>query len=209
MTLFTGSAKCSWASSTTRHLRAFHEPFQSSRGQPPIVFIIPSGRHHGSPPRTLVHDLGLSTRDLHHGPRIMMPAIHDPKQHAEEHDAAKNQDAVIHAFDTRVPLHGPHGPKGTEDRIRDRDDGDGDAPAAEFEGAPGDFRVRGAEALVQHDGRGEDERGVVAGHDEGDEGAEADGGADVDEGEEEVDDCRGADGVEGEVGVFVDLGSSC
>ena len=138
-----------------------------------------------------------------------MPAIHDPKQHAEHHDAAKNQHAVIHALDARVPLHGPHGPKGAEDGVGNRDDGDGDAPAAELEGAPGDLRVWGAEALVEHDGGGEDEGGVVAADDEGDEGAEADGGADVDEGEEEVDDCCGADGVEGEVGAFVDLEDSC
>ena len=161
------------------------------------------------PRMTLKPHLGVPTRNLHHGPRIMMPSIHDPKQHTKNHDAAKNQHAVVHALDARIPLHGPHGPKGTEDRIHNRDDGDGDAPAAEFEGAPGDFRVRGAEALVQHDGRGEDEGGVVARDDEGDEGAETDGGADVDEGEEEVDDCCGADGVEGEVGAFVDLRGSC
>ena len=39
---------------------------------------------------------------------------------------------------------------------------------------------------MQHDGGAEDEGGVVAGYDEGDEGAESDGGADVYEGEEEV-----------------------
>ena len=139
----------------------------------------------------------------------MMPTVHDPEQHTKHHDAAKNQDAVIHALDIRIPLDRPHGPKGSENRIRNRDDGDGDAPTAQFEGTPGDFRVRGAEALVQHDGCGEDEGGVVARHDEGDEGAEADGGADVDEGEEEVDDCCGADGVEGKVGAFVDLKTFC
>ena len=138
-----------------------------------------------------------------------MPPVHDPKQHTENHHPAKDQHAVIHPLDARIDLDRPHGPKGSEDRVHNRDDGDGNAPTAEFEGTPGDFRVRGAEALVQHDGCGEDEGGVVASHDEGDEGAEADGGADVYEGEEEVDDCCGADGVEGEVGAFVNLRSSC
>ena len=138
-----------------------------------------------------------------------MPAIHDPKQHTKNHDPAINQHAIIHALYVRVPFDGPHGPKGAEEGIHNRDDGDGDPPPAEPEGTPGDVRVRGAEALVEHDGGGEDEGGVVARHDEGDEGAEADGGADVDEGEEEVDDRCGADGVEGEVGAFVDLRSSC
>ncbi len=135
----------------------------------------------------------------------MMPPIHDPKQHAENHNTPIHQDTIIHALDVRILHRRPHGPKGAEGAVRDGDDGDGDAEAAEFEGAPGDVGVGGGEALVEHDGGGEDEGGVVGGDDEGDEGAEADGGADVDEGEEEVDDCGGGDGVEGEVGALVDL----
>ena len=139
----------------------------------------------------------------------MMPPVHEPKQHAQNHDPPKNQHAIVHTLDIRVLLDGPHGPKGAEEGIHNGDDGDGDAEAAEFEGAPGDLRVRGAEALVEHDGCGEDEGGVVACDDEGDEGAEADGGADVDEGEEEVDDGCGADCVEGEVRASVDLHLLC
>ena len=126
-----------------------------------------------------------------------MPAINEPKQHTKNHNAAKDQDAIIHTLDIRVLHDGPHGPKGAEERIHDRGDGDGDAEAAETEGTPRDFGVGGSEALVEHDRCGEDEGGVVACYDKGDEGAEADGGADVDEGEEEVDDGCGADGVEG------------
>ena len=113
-----------------------------------------------------------------------MPPVHDPEQHTENHDPAKDQHAVIHPLDARIDLHRPHGPKGSEDRVHNRDDGDGNAPTAEFEGTPGDFRVRGAETLIEHDGCGENEGGVVASYDEGDEGAEADGGADVYEGKE-------------------------
>lgn len=42
---------------------------------------------------------------------------------------------------------------------------------------------------MQHDAGGEDEGGIVAGYDEGDEGGEAGGGADVYEGEEQADGC--------------------
>lgn len=58
---------------------------------------------------------------------------------------------------------------------------------------------------MQHDAGGEDEGGVVARDDEGDEGCEADGGADVDEGEEEVDEGCYADCPEGEEGALVNL----
>lgn len=135
----------------------------------------------------------------------MIPTVHEPKQHAEQHDAPKHQDAIVHTLDGRVLLDGPHGPEGPEYGIHDRGDGERDAEAAEAEGAPGDLGVGRPEALVQHDGGGEDEGGVVARYDEGDEGAEADGRADIDEGEEDVDDGCGADGVEGEVGALVNL----
>lgn len=167
-----------------------------------------------SPPNlSFIHagDLSLQTRllvpirNLKHRTRIMMPTVNEPKQHAKKHNAPKHQDAVVHTLDSWVLLHGPHGPEGPEHRIHDRGDGDRDAETAEAEGAPGDVGVGRPEALVQHDGGGEDEGGVVARNDEGDEGAEADGGADVDKGEEEVDDGCGADGVEGEVGALVDL----
>lgn len=151
------------------------------------------------PTLSSVRDLNLQTRllipirNLQHRARIMVPTVNEPKQHAQNHNAAKHQDAVVHTLDIRVLLHWPHGPKGPERRIHDRGDGHRDAEAAEAEGAPGNLRVGRPEAFVQHDGGGEDEGGIVARDDEGDEGAEADGGADVDEGEEEVDDGCGAD----------------
>lgn len=60
---------------------------------------------------------------------------------------------------------------------------------------------------MQHDAGGEDEGGVVPGHDEGDEGVETDGGADVYECEEEVEEDGYGDGGEGEGGTGVELGS--
>ncbi len=70
---------------------------------------------------------------------------------------------------------------------------------------PGDLGFGGPQALVEHDGSGEDEGGVVTRYDEGHEGAEADGGAYIDEAEEEVDDGCCTDGVEREVGALVRL----
>ena len=135
----------------------------------------------------------------------MMPTVNEPKQHTDNHDPAKDQDAVIHTLDVRVLLGRPHGPKGPEHGVQDRHDRDRDAEAAEPEGTPRDIGVGRSEALVQHDGRGEDEGGIVACYDKGDESAEADGGADVYKGEEEVYDSCGGDGVEGKVGALVDL----
>ena len=103
-----------------------------------------------------------------------MPTINDPKQHTENHNTAKDQNAIIHALDIRVFLYRPHGPKSPEYGIHDCDDGYRDAEPAETEGAPGDLGVWRPEALVQHDGCGENEGGVVARYDKRDEGAEAD-----------------------------------
>ena len=135
----------------------------------------------------------------------MLPPIHDPKQHTKNQDPPKNKHTIIHALNRRILLRRPHREKRTEYRIRNRSHRDRNAEAAKTKRAPWDIRVGSAEAFVQHDGGGEDEGGVVGGYDEGDEGAETDGGADVDEGEEEIDDCCGGDGVEGEVGALVDL----
>ena len=137
----------------------------------------------------------------------MMSAIYEPKEHTDNHDTTVHQNAVVHVFDVRVLSRRPHGPEGAEDGIQYRYDGDGDAEAPEPEGTPGDLGVRGSKALVEHDGCGEDEGGVVARYDEGDEGAETDGGADVDEGKEEINDSCRANGVKREVGALVDLES--
>lgn len=105
----------------------------------------------------------------------MMSPIHDPEQHAENHDTAVHQNAVVHGLDVRVLSRRPHGEEGAEQGVQYGDDGDGHAETSEAEPTPGDLGFGGSEALVQHDGSGEDEGGVVTGHDEGDEGAEADG----------------------------------
>lgn len=135
----------------------------------------------------------------------MLPAIRDPKPHAKKQRRPPQQDGIIHLLRRRSHKRRPHGKEAHYDGIEDRDDGDGDAGATQAEGAPGELVVRGGEALVQHDAGGEDEGGVVARDDEGDEGVETDGGADVYEAQEEVDDCCYADCAEGEGGALVDL----
>lgn len=112
-----------------------------------------------------------------------MPARNKPEEHTEEHDGTVNQNAVVHFLDRRVQPRWPHGPEGAKYGIDNGYDGDRDAETAEPEGAPRDLGCGRGQALVQHDGCGEDEGGVVAGDDERDEGAEANGRADVYEGE--------------------------
>lgn len=103
-----------------------------------------------------------------------MPPVHEPKQHTEDHDAAVHQNTVIHLLDVRVLCRRPHGEEGAEQGVQDGYDCDWDAETSEPEGAPGDLGFGGPEALVEHDGRREDEGGVVARNDEGDEGAKTD-----------------------------------
>ena len=122
-----------------------------------------------------------------------MPPVNKPKQHTKNHHPPKHQHAIIHTLNGRILHHRPHGPKASEKRVNNRNDSDRDAKTAESKGSPGDFGLRGAKALVQHDGCGKDEGRIIACYDEGDEGAETDGGANVDESEEEVDDRCGAD----------------
>ena len=153
----------------------------------------------------LQSSLLIPPRDLYHWTRVMVPTVNEPKQHTDNHDPAKDQNAIVHSLDVRVLLGWPHGPKGPEQGVENRHNRDGDAEAAEPEGAPWDIGVWRSEALIQHDGCGEDEGRIVACYDKGDESAEADGGADVDKGEEEVNDSCGGDGVEGKVGALVDL----
>ena len=92
--------------------------------------------------------------NLHHRPRVMPPPIREPKQDTEDHDAAKDQDAVIHILDLRIRTRGSHGKEGAEEGVQDGGHGDGDAEAAEPERAPGDRRGGRAEPLVQHHGCG-------------------------------------------------------
>ncbi len=135
----------------------------------------------------------------------MMSPVHEPEQHTENHDPTVHQNAVIHVLDIWVCRRRPHGEEGSEQGIQYRYDGEWNAEPSEPERAPRDLRFGGPQALVEHDGCGKDEGGVVARYDEGDEGAKPDGGAYVDEREEEVDDGCCADGVEREVGALVHL----
>lgn len=104
-----------------------------------------------------------------------MSPVNEPKQHTEHHDTTVHQNTVIHVLDVRVLSGRPHGEEGTKQGIQYGDDGDWNAKPSETERTPGYLGFWRCQALVQHDGCGEDERGVVARYDEGDEGAETDG----------------------------------
>lgn len=142
---------------------------------------------------------------FNHRAGIDAATVQEPKENAEEQDAAVDGNGPVHRHGRDGGAGGPEGEEDGDEAVGDGEDVDGEAETAEVEGAPAHGVGGGGESFQEQDRGGDEEGGVEGRDDEAGEGVEGRRGADVDEGEKQVDDHGETDRPQRQGGAGVNL----
>lgn len=75
-------------------------------------------------------------RNLNYWPSINLAAVQEPKEYAKEQDASIHRNGPVHGHGRDGGAWGPEGEENGNSAVRNSEDVDGDAEAAEAEGTP-------------------------------------------------------------------------
>ena len=144
----------------------------------PIVADDPNNPRTPQPPLSRTsRSHSLHRLQLHLRPRIIMPRPDKPPPDRAQHRRPIHQKRPIERRGVQARRRRPEREQHPDETVRDRDDRDWYARAAEPERAPGYVRGGRGQALVQHDGRADGEGRVEAGDGQAAEGVEGGFGA--------------------------------